>query len=69
MIKVEPEYFQELIVSSCRAHFAVLENALYFIFSANRQENCAQNKPDALFELFRRVYAMEENDKKKQKRK
>jgi hypothetical protein len=36
VIKIEPEYFQKLIVSSCRAHFAVMRNVFYFIFAANK---------------------------------
>jgi hypothetical protein len=43
---------------------------MYFVLSflQIREENYGQNKLNAIFEIFRRFYAIEENDGKKQKR-
>jgi hypothetical protein len=36
VIKVEPEYFQKLIISFCQVHFTVLGNVFHFIFAADK---------------------------------
>ncbi len=55
MIKVEFNYFQKLIMSSCKGHFALSESVVYLVLFIIERKTTREENISALLVIFENI--------------